>query len=157
VTAANGSSWEFGFEWENDAMRNPYALLVLLLCLQAAPAAAQVGGSYDLSWNVIPGGSGTMTGGDFSLSGSGGQPATAVSAGGSFAVAGGFWTFPTPIPGDVNGDGQVDVVDLLWLVDAFGSYSGDANWLGACDFNGDGAVDVVDLLDMVFNFGYSAF
>jgi hypothetical protein len=132
--------------------------LFLLVCLMmTAPALAQVGGPYDLSWNVIAGGSGTMTGGSYTLTGSVGQPATAVSTGGSLAVAGGFWTFPTPIPGDVNGDGLVDVVDLLWLVGAFGTYGGDATYVGACDFNQDDAVDVVDLLDLVYSFGYSAF
>ena len=56
-------------------------------------------------------------------------------------------------PGDINGDGHVDVVDLLWLVDAFGSIAGDANYDVRCDFNGDDAVDVVDLLTLVENFG----
>jgi hypothetical protein len=57
------------------------------------------------------------------------------------------------VAGDVNGDGHVDVVDLLWLVDAFGSVTGDANYDARCDFNSDGSVDVVDLLDLVYNFG----
>ncbi len=41
--------------------------------------------------------------------------------GGDFTLRGGFWTFPTPIPGDINGDGFVDVADLLWLAQTFGS------------------------------------
>jgi hypothetical protein len=57
------------------------------------------------------------------------------------------------VPGDVDGDGHVDVVDLLYLVDAFGSMTGDANYNPASDFNSDGSVDVVDLLIMVENFG----
>jgi hypothetical protein len=57
------------------------------------------------------------------------------------------------VPGDVDLDGHVDVVDLLWLVDAFGSLSGDPNFDPRCDFNSDGSVDVVDLLYMVENFG----
>ena len=57
------------------------------------------------------------------------------------------------MPGDVDGDSHVDVVDLLYLVDAFGSMTGDANYDARCDFNNDGAVDVVDLLDLVYNFG----
>jgi hypothetical protein len=57
------------------------------------------------------------------------------------------------LPGDVNHDGHVDVVDLLYFVDAFGSVTGDPNYDPACDFNSDGSVDVVDLLDLVYNFG----
>ena len=57
------------------------------------------------------------------------------------------------VPGDVNGDGHVDVVDLLYLVDAFGSVTGDPNYDARCDFNSDGGVDVVDLLILVGNFG----
>ena len=53
---------------------------------------------------------------------------------------------PATLPGDVDGDGHVNVVDLLCLVDAFGSVLGDANYDARCDFNRDGDVDVVDLL-----------
>jgi hypothetical protein len=54
---------------------------------------------------------------------------------------------------DANGDGQVDVVDLLMLVYSFGTLKGDAGYDPTCDFNHDSAVDVVDLLDLVYNFG----
>jgi hypothetical protein len=48
------------------------------------------------------------------------------------------------VPEDVNGDGTVDVVDLLAVV---------GNW-GPCkdcneDINGDSMVDVVDLLAVI--------
>ena len=65
----------------------------------------------------------------------------------------GTLTVVPPLPGDIDGDGHVDVVDLLLLVDAFGSVTGDANYDARCDFNHDGSVDVVDLLDLVYNFG----
>jgi hypothetical protein len=57
------------------------------------------------------------------------------------------------IAGDVDVDGHVDVVDLLYLVDAFGSVPGDPNYDPDCDFNADESVDVVDLLYLVDNFG----
>jgi hypothetical protein len=55
--------------------------------------------------------------------------------------------------GDTNGDGYVDVVDLLDLVYSFGTLKGDAGFNPTCDFNHDEAVDVVDLLDVVYDFG----
>lgn len=55
--------------------------------------------------------------------------------------------------GDINGDGSVDVVDLLRFVAAFGTASGDSTWDSFCDFNADDYVDVVDLLTFVENFG----
>jgi parallel beta-helix repeat protein len=54
---------------------------------------------------------------------------------------------------DANGDGYVDVVDLLGVVYAFGTIAGDPTYDATCDFNADGAVDVADLLDIVHNFG----
>jgi hypothetical protein len=56
---------------------------------------------------------------------------------------------------DVNRDGSVDVVDLLYLVDAFGSVAGDANYDPRCDFYPDESIDVIDLLYLVDNFGRS--
>lgn len=58
-----------------------------------------------------------------------------------------------PVPGDADFDGHVDVVDLLYLVDAFGTVLGDPAYDPACDFNADSAVDVVDLLILVDSFG----
>ncbi len=55
--------------------------------------------------------------------------------------------------GDVNKDGYVDVIDLLYLIDAFGAATGDPHYDAGCDFNSDGTVDVIDLLMMIDNFG----
>jgi hypothetical protein len=52
------------------------------------------------------------------------------------------------VQGDVNGDGLVDVTDLLAVMDAWGPCDGCAE-----DLNGDGIVDVVDLLEVVGNWG----
>jgi hypothetical protein len=127
-----------------------------LLCLGlACPAAAQSGGGYDLTWNVIAGGGGKVRDGTglYSLRGTIGQSAPGVLTGGDFTLTGGFWAIPPGQPADVNGDDAVDVVDLLYLVDAFGTLEGDPLFNPACDFNDDGAVDVVDLLILVDWFG----
>ena len=49
-------------------------------------------------------------------------------------------------PADCNGDGVVNVSDLLLIIDAWGTSSG-------CDINQDGIIDVIDLLDVVGNWG----
>ncbi len=54
------------------------------------------------------------------------------------------------IPGDLNGDGIVDVTDLLLLLGAWGSCSGDPC---PADLNGDGTVNVADLLILLGNWG----
>ena len=51
-----------------------------------------------------------------------------------------------PCPEDCNGDGVVDVVDILAVIDAWGTDTG-------CDVNGDGVLDVVDLLAVVGAWG----
>lgn len=59
----------------------------------------------------------------------------------------------TPVPGDANGDGLVDVADLLLLVEAFGKSVGMPGYDPACDFDGSGEVDVADLLTLIAHFG----
>ena len=46
--------------------------------------------------------------------------------------------------GDVNGDGEVDINDLIAWDAAYGSRPGDLNWNMQADINGDGVVDQQD-------------
>ena len=54
--------------------------------------------------------------------------------------------------GEANGEGFVDVVDLLGVVYAFGTLRATQVTTRAVTSR-DRAVDVVDLLDLVYNFG----
>ena len=56
------------------------------------------------------------------------------------------------LPGDANGDGNVDVNDLTVVLTNFGRTG--MTWSQG-DFNGDGAVNVNDLTIMLTNFGQS--
>ncbi|HKM38868.1 MAG TPA: dockerin type I domain-containing protein [bacterium] len=47
--------------------------------------------------------------------------------------------------GDVNGDGQVNLLDLTELASAYDSKQGDGNYDPACDFNGAGRIDLLNL------------
>ena len=55
--------------------------------------------------------------------------------------------------GDINGDGTVDLKDLVLVAKAFGSRSGSANWDPRCDINGNGGVDLTDLVAVAVHFG----
>lgn len=73
-----------------------------------------------------------------------------ISVGPDFA-----YTF-SPIQGDVNNDGTVDIYDLRTVAIYFMVKETDPNWQAAStyDFNGDGVVDVFDLRTVASNFGY---
>jgi len=56
-------------------------------------------------------------------------------------------------PGDVNGDGAVNLSDLSLLLAAFGTSSGDAGYNAGADFNDSGTIDLSDLSVLLANFG----
>jgi hypothetical protein len=60
-----------------------WLLFLIPLC-----AAAQ---QYKIDWYTIDGGGGTSSGGQYTLSGTIGQPDAGRLAGGSFVIEGGFW------------------------------------------------------------------
>lgn len=59
---------------------------------------------------------------------------------------------PPPIPGDTNGDGVVNVADLLAVISAWGPCPAPPASCPA-DMNGDGVVNVADLLIVITNWG----
>jgi hypothetical protein len=111
-------------------------------------------GDFTLDWWTIAGGGDTwITGGDFELSGTLGQPAVgAAMTGGNFALSGGFWSgvVAGPTPGDLNCDGVVNFDDIDPFVLALSDPNGyeqqypDCNIL-AGDCNDDGYVDFGDI------------
>ena len=67
-------------------------LITTLLLLATLPVMAQSGGPYNLEWNTIDSGGGSLsTGGTYSVSGTAGQPDAGVMSGGAFTLPGGFW------------------------------------------------------------------
>ena len=63
-------------------------LVTLLALLNLQNVSAQ---SYALDWSTIDGGGGTSSGGQYTLSGTIGQPDAGAMSGGSFSLQGGFW------------------------------------------------------------------
>jgi hypothetical protein len=59
------------------------------------------------------------------------------------------------IPGDVNGDRKVNIVDLTIVALAFGSVPGSPTWNPNADVTMDGKVDIRDLTFVAIHFGQS--
>jgi hypothetical protein len=119
-----------------------------LTLILAALVFASVGvGDYKIVQHTIDGGGGTSAGGQYVLSGTIGQPDAGYSEGGNYELLGGFWpggpfcfvgfeqfsTFAeywletgSNLPGDLNGNGIVDLYDLKLFVDV---------WLCLCPYN----------------------
>jgi hypothetical protein len=104
---------------------------IVTMLVITTPAAAQSGGTFDLTWNSIDGGGGTSTGGTFELTGTIGQADTGVSSAGSLVSSAGF------LPGNFG-----CVVNLRDLV-AFAQ-----KWLSrgttGADLDRSGRVDIAD-------------
>jgi len=59
-----------------------------------------------------------------------------------------------PIPGDVNHDGIIDIMDVLTVGLAFGSKPGDPNWNTIADLSEDwDIIDIMDVLIVGLHFG----
>jgi hypothetical protein len=59
------------------------------------------------------------------------------------------------ILGDINGDGKVDLLDLVLLANAYGSKAGDLKYNPEADFNDDGKVNLLDLVTCAMHYGQS--
>ncbi|MBU0617728.1 MAG: dockerin type I repeat-containing protein [Planctomycetes bacterium] len=57
------------------------------------------------------------------------------------------------IPGDLNGDGDVDLYDLAALLAVYGTCDGDPDFNPVADLDGNGCVDLGDLAELLGHFG----
>ena len=119
-----------------------------LLCLAACTAFGGVADEYTLDWYTVDGG-GDLWGaaGNFTLSGSVGQPdAGVVMTGANFKLTAGFWAItavPSVCVGDLNCDGQIDFGDINPFVQYLSDYPAWQVTYAGCnprngDINGDG-------------------
>jgi hypothetical protein len=67
------------------------AFIAILILTVAAELSASAQ-SYSINWYKVAGGGGTSTGGNYSISGTIGQPdASSAMTGGNYSLTGGFW------------------------------------------------------------------
>ena len=128
-------------------------LFLVLFCLLALalPFAtlAQTGGPYNLTWSNI-GAGGSASGGSYTLISSVGQPDAGALSGGSYTVIGGFLGGALcSLPQDINGDGQVSVLDVQAVAAAWRM----VNPVFPYDQDNDGDVDVRDIMLVAAAFG----
>jgi hypothetical protein len=62
----------------------------------------------------------------------------------------------TPIPGDLDGNGIVDIFDAVKFAGAYNSKPGDKNWNPNADLNGDGVVDIFDAVILAGHYDQTA-
>ena len=74
-------------------------LSILTILITAIAFAQSSGGDFEITKSTIDGGGGTSSGGDFTVTGTIGQPDAnpQISTGGGFALTGGFWADATII------------------------------------------------------------
>jgi len=58
-----------------------------------------------------------------------------------------------PIPGDLNSDGIVSIVDVARVAKAYGAKPGDSNWDELADLNYDNIINILDLVRVARNYG----
>jgi parallel beta-helix repeat protein len=57
------------------------------------------------------------------------------------------------IPGDVDGDFDVDIYDVVKMCGCYGAEEGDPEYIAECDVDGDGDVDIYDIVIMCNHYG----
>ena len=109
----------------------------LILIIAVLVLASVAYGDYQIVWSTIDGGGGQSAGGQYTVTGTIAQPDAAYSASGNYELLGGFWPggpmclvdfedfarfakywleTGSNLPGDLNGNGIVDLYDLKEFV-----------------------------------------
>jgi len=58
-----------------------------------------------------------------------------------------------PVPGDLNMDGVVDIIDLAAAANVFGTNEGEPGWFEIADLNLDDTINILDIIVIARNFG----
>jgi hypothetical protein len=126
-------------------------ILALVFCLMASGAAlAMSSANFNLPWDVLSGGGGGRSSSSYILGDTLGQPsAVGLSESTNYRLGSGFWygvlVTPECLPGDANGDGMVDYLDLQVEKQII---LGELPPTCGADANKDGNVNILDLVEI---------
>lgn len=107
--------------------------------LNNPPAVDGNGVLATIAFNVVGNGTSNLNLSDISLKDSSNNSLTFTSANGTFKNTVG-------IEGDLNGDGRVDIQDIVIAAMSFGTTPASPNWNPVVDFDGNGVINVLDLV-----------
>jgi hypothetical protein len=146
-------------KWQPTSRSTRLAALaaVALVMLATAVLAESLLPAPDMNWYTVDHGGGTVSGDNFSLSGTIGQmDAGQALTGDNFSFTGGFWAGVQvkSCAGDVaplGGDGVVNIDDLLLILGAWGTNNPQFDI--APSFAPNGRVDMDDLLVVITSWG----
>lgn len=135
--------------------RYTYGLLLLLACvvmLWTAPSlsAEQVTDEVDLNWKVTGAGGATGSSGGYTLSGTVGQTATLTGVVDGQELRQGFWqSFEQFQCGDMDGNGYVNISDVLALVTYVFGYGPLPTLSFVADTDCNGQVNISDAVYVI--------
>jgi len=151
----SSGSTTFAVKTFNGMFNSTHGLVWVNCSLQAPPSASGSGTLATISFHVEALGETMLCLRDTILSD---QTTTAIP----HDVADGYFNNLERVPGDVNGDGIVNILDVLVAVLAFGSMVEDdpstpwnetRNWNADADLIDDGKINIFDLVVTGINFG----
>ena len=120
----------------------------VITSVQAIPMSTETG--ERINWQVVSSNGAPATSANFMLRGTAGQTTITAASSGSFGLLHGYWQDFGPYTcGDVNGDGVVDVGDIVYLVNYLYRNGPPPKPLWTGNANCDGELNIGDLVYLV--------
>jgi hypothetical protein len=105
---------------------------------------------YNIPWSVLNGGGTDMTSTSYKAMVSTAQSVIGESQSTNYQMKIGYWYGGKPfVCGDINGTGNVDIADIVYLVAYFFKLGPQPDPLYCADTNGDSSVNVADIVYLV--------
>jgi len=132
---------------DNTVLGKMLISVVIVLALAAFCTAESSSTSYTLEQSVMGSAGGSASSSSYSLGSTLGQSTPiGVSSSASYTLQAGFWYQKTSLPGDVNSDCKVNVLDLIFIRNNLNKNPASDPNAALSDVNGDGKVNVLDLI-----------